>query len=122
MTETDRNQARSRHVPPSGRGEKRPQTARARRTNFPLEPPEALRGRGQSPEGRRWTDLCRAWGQRLGHERLADEGTRALLLNLISITLHIERMRDLPLEQQPRVETQLHILQEQRTLLAEPPG
>jgi hypothetical protein len=104
--------------PFSGRGEKRPQTARARRTNYPLEPPAALRGKGQSPEFRRWRDLCRFYGQRLGAERLKDEGARALLLNLISLTLQLERIRDLPLAQQPRLESQLHLIQEHRTLLA----
>ena len=71
--------------PYSGRGERRPQTARAHRTNSPLELPAALRGRGQTPEGRRWRDLCRHYGSRLGPERLADEATRALLLNLIDL-------------------------------------
>jgi hypothetical protein len=44
-----------------GRGERRPQTARAGRTNDPFALPEALRGRGQSSEGRRWRDLARAY-------------------------------------------------------------
>jgi hypothetical protein len=103
--------------PHSGRGERRPQTAKARRTNSPLEPPAALRGKGQSAEYRRWNDLCRHYGTRLGSKRLADEGTRALLLNLIWVTLQIERIRDLPPTQQPKPETQLHQLQEQRALL-----
>src|SRR5262249_8416183 len=58
-------------------GERRPKTARAARTNRPLELPAALRGKGQTPEGRRRRDLCRHYGQRLGAERLADEATRA---------------------------------------------
>jgi hypothetical protein len=101
--------------PYSGRGERRPQTARAHRTNSPLELPAALRGRGQSPEGRRWRDLCRHYGGKLGAERLADEATRALLLNLVDLTLRLERIRDSA--QQPTTHTVLHLCQEQRTLL-----
>jgi hypothetical protein len=101
--------------PYSGRGERRPQTARAHRTNSPLEPPAALRGRGQSPEGRRWRDLCRHYGGKLGAESLADEGIRAKLLSLIHLTLRLEQMRDaatpLPLH------SELHAVQELRTLL-----
>jgi hypothetical protein len=103
--------------PYSGRGQRRPQTARSRRTNSPLELPAALRGKGQSPEGRRWRDLCRFYGSRLGPERLADEATRALLLNLIWLSLELERIRDLPTSQRPPVHTSLHMSQEQRTLL-----
>jgi hypothetical protein len=103
--------------PYSGRGERRPQTARAARTNSPLELPAALRGKGQTPEGRRWRDLCRHYGSRLGPERLADEGTRALLLNLIWLTLELERIRDAPPAQRPPIHTLLHTAQEQRALL-----
>jgi hypothetical protein len=103
--------------PYSGRGERRPQTARARRTNFPLELPARLRGRGQTSEGRRWRDLCRHYGSRLGPERLADEATRACLLNLIWITLELEHFRDSPPAQRPPVHTLLHLSQEQRVLL-----
>jgi hypothetical protein len=119
VTTADHNQtaAEPSPWPFSGRGERRPQTARAARTNHPLEPPAALRGRGQSAEFRRWRDLCHHFGQRLGPKRLADEATRALLLNLIWVTLQIERMRDAPLAQQPPTHTQLHCVQEQRTLL-----
>jgi hypothetical protein len=105
--------------PYSGRGQRRPQTARAKRTNSPLELPEALRGRGQSPEGRRWRDLCRFYGNKLGAERLADEGTRALLLNLLWVTLRLERVRDTAVGDQPPTHTVLHLCQEQRTLLQE---
>ena len=103
--------------PYSGRGERRPQTARAHRTNSPLELPATLRGKGQTPEGRRWRDLCRHYGSRLGPERLADEATRAQLLNLIDLTLRLERIRDSA--QQPPTHTILHLCQEQRALLAE---
>jgi hypothetical protein len=104
--------------PYSGRGERRPQTARAHRTNSPLELPAALRGKGQTPEGRRWRDLCRYYGGKLGAERLTDEATRAQLLNLIQMTLDLEHYRDLSPVQRPRVETILHLVQEQRVLLA----
>ena len=103
--------------PHSGRGERRPQTARAHRTNHPLELPAALRGKGQTPEGRRWRDFCRHWGGRLGPERLADEATRAQLLNLIWLTLELERIRDASAPQRPPVHTLLHMSQEQRVLL-----
>ena len=103
--------------PYSGRGERRPQTARAHRTNSPLELPATLRGKGQTPEGRRWRDLCRHYAGKLGAERLADEATRAQLLNLIDLTLRLERIRDSA--QQPPTHTILHLCQEQRTLLAE---
>jgi hypothetical protein len=103
--------------PYSGRGERRPQTARAHRTNSPLELPATLRGKGQTPEGRRWRDLCRHYGSRLGPERLADEATRAQLLNLIWLTLELERIRDAPAAQRPPVHTLLHMSQEQRVLL-----
>jgi len=65
--------------PYSRRGERRPQAPRAARTNRPLELPVALRGKGQTSEGRRWRDLCRFYGNKLAAERLADEGTRAVL-------------------------------------------
>lgn len=90
---------------------------RAARTNNPLAPPAGLDPR--SPEGRRWRDLARYFGQRLGAERLRDEAQRALLLNLVSITLEIERIRDTPTATQPQVHTRLHLMQEQRCLLAE---
>jgi hypothetical protein len=101
--------------PYSGRGERRPQTARAHRTNSPLELPAALRGKGQTSEGRRWRDLCHHYGGKLGAERLADEATRAKLLSLIHLTMRLEAMRDaailLPLH------SELHAVQELRTLL-----
>ena len=103
--------------PYSGRGQQRPQTARSRRTNSPLELPEALRGKGQTSEGRRWRDLCRFYGSRLGPERLADEATRACLLNLIWVSLELERIRDAPAPQRPPVHNLLHMSQEQRVLL-----
>jgi hypothetical protein len=53
----------------------------------------------------------------LGAERLADEATRAQLLNLIWLTLELERIRDLPSAQRPPVHTLLHMSQEQRVLL-----
>jgi hypothetical protein len=103
--------------PFSGRGEKRPQTARARRTNFPLEPPAALRSKGQnSSEYRRWKDLCRHYGQRLGPQRLADEAVRAKLLSLIWTTLELERARDAGTV---AAHTLLHLSQHQLVLLAE---
>jgi hypothetical protein len=52
-----------------------------------------------------------------GPQRLRDEGTRAKLLNLVWMTLELERIRDSA--QQPPTHTILHICQEQRTLLAE---
>jgi hypothetical protein len=103
--------------PYSGRGERRPQTARAHRTNSPLELPATLRGKGQTPEGRRWRDLCHHYGGKLGPERLVDEATRAQLLNLIWLTLELERIRDAPAPQRPPVHTLLHMSQEQRVLL-----
>jgi hypothetical protein len=78
-----------------------------------------LRGKGQSPEYRRWKDLCRHYEQRIGVKRLADEATRALLLHLIDLTLRVERDRDLPREQQMQIETLLHTQQEIRALLTE---
>jgi hypothetical protein len=89
---------------------------RSARTNS-LVPPPGLNPR--SSEGRRWRDLCHYYGQRLGPQCLADEAIRALLLNLIDLTLELERIRDLPPAQQPRAETRLHLQQEQRTLLAQ---
>ena len=80
--------------PYSGRGERRPQTACAHRTNSPLELPATLRGKGETPEGRRWRDLVRHWGNKLGPQCLRDEGTRAKLLNLVWMTLELEAMRD----------------------------
>ena len=59
----------------------------------------------------------RHWGPRLGAQRLADEAIRATLLNLIWITLELERIRDLPTSQRPAIHTVLHISQEQRVLL-----
>jgi hypothetical protein len=86
---------------------------RAARTNNPLAVPKGVGAR--TPEGRRWRDLCRVWGQRLGPERLRDEATRAKLLALIHLTLRLEQMRDaaqpLPLH------SELHAVQELRTLL-----
>ena len=61
--------------PFSRRGERRPQTARARRSNAPLELPPGLRG--QSPEGRRWRDLAEHYSTRLGTERMNREDIRA---------------------------------------------
>ena len=118
---TDHNQATSGIQPGvrSGRGERRPHTAYAWRTNHPLELPAALRGKGHTPIGRRWRDLCRHWGNKLGPERLRDEGTRAKLLNLIWMTLELEAMRDADSARRSPVHTQLHLCQEQRTLLAE---
>jgi hypothetical protein len=113
----DHNQITSSAVvgPYSGVGEIRPLTARARRTNSPLDLPATLRGKGQTPEGRRWRDLCRHYGSKIGNERLADEGIRAKLLSLIHLTLRLEQMRDaatpLPLH------SELHAVQELRTLL-----
>jgi hypothetical protein len=86
---------------------------RAARTNQPLALPAGMRSR--SPEGRRWRDLCRHYGNRLGAERLADEATRAKLLALIHLTMRLELARDaatpLPLH------SELHAVQELRTLL-----
>src|SRR5262249_27446783 len=98
---------------------RRPQTARAARTNSPLEPPEHLRGKGHTAAGRRWRDLCRFYGNRLGASRLADEATRARLLNLIWLTLELERLRDARVCDRPPVHTLLHMSQEQRVLLQE---
>jgi hypothetical protein len=103
--------------PYSGRGEKRPHTAYSARTNSPLEPPDYLRRRDQAAQRRRWVDLCRFYGNKIGAARLKDEGVRALLLSLISITLQIERLRDAPLAEQAAY-SELHLGQEQRALLA----
>jgi hypothetical protein len=118
---SDPNQVASRIAtwPYSGRGERRPQTARAARTNSPLEPPEALRGKGHTPIGRRWRDLCCYYGNRLGAARLYDEGTRARLLALIQISLELERIRDATVGSAPMTPSTLHLVQEQRTLLQE---
>jgi hypothetical protein len=90
---------------------------RAARTNNPLVPPAGVPAR--SPEGRRWRDLCRHYGSKLGAERLRDEATRARLLNLVWLTLELEHIRDTPPAQRPPVHTCLHLSQEQRVLLSE---
>ena len=88
---------------------------RARRTNHPLVPPASLRPR--SPQARRWADLVRHWGPRLGAERLADESVRAQLLSLVWLTLQLEQLRDAGPGAAP-IHTVLHLTQEVRTLLA----
>jgi hypothetical protein len=90
---------------------------RSARTNNPLMCPPGLDPR--SSRGRRWRDLCRHYGQRLGAERLVDEATRARLLNLIWLTLELERLRDARVCDRPPVHTLLHMSQEQRVLLSE---
>ena len=86
----------------------------AARTNNPLQLPAGMRSR--SPQGRRWRDLSHAWGE-ARPRRLADEATRAQLLNLIWLTMELECIRDLPTSQRPPVHTLLHMSQEQRVLL-----
>jgi hypothetical protein len=105
--------------PYSGRGEHRPQTARAARTNDPLALPKTLRGRGQSPQGRRWRDLARAYSAQLGPERMQREDVRARLRNLIWLTIELERLHDTAVSDRPPIHTLLHMTQEQRVLLAE---
>jgi hypothetical protein len=95
----------------------RPAFVRAARTNNPLVPPAGVPAR--SSQGRRWRDLCRHYGGRLGPERLADEATRARLLNLIWLTTELERLRDARFCDRPPIHTLLHMSQEQRVLLAE---
>jgi hypothetical protein len=121
VTTLDHNQTRAEPAVRlrSGRGERRPQTARAARTNDPLALPEALRGRGQSPEGRRWRDLAAHFAARLGKERMQSEATRARVRNLIWLTVELERLHDACVCDRPPVHTWLHMSQEQRVLLTE---
>ena len=78
--------------PFSGRGERRPQTARAARTNDPLELPPGVRG--QSPEGRRWRDLAAHYSTRLGAERMNREDIRARVRLILWLTVELERLQD----------------------------
>ncbi|MCK1354642.1 hypothetical protein IVB56_27235 [Bradyrhizobium sp. CW7] len=75
----------------SGKGERRPQTGRAARTNDPLRLPDGMHG--MSPQGRRWRDLVGFYTAQLG-ERSRQEQVRALLGSLISMTLISERLND----------------------------
>jgi hypothetical protein len=117
----DHNQITSSAVvgPYSGRGERRPQTARAARSNDPLALPEALRGRGQSPEGRRWRDLAAHYSAQLGSQRMKREEVRARVRSLIWLTIEIERLHDIRVCDRPPIHTLLHMVQEQRVLIAE---
>lgn len=75
----------------SGRGERRPQTARAARTNDPLRLPDGIHGMSQ--QGRRWRDLVGFYASQLG-ERIRQEQVRALVGSLVSMTLVSERLND----------------------------
>jgi hypothetical protein len=96
----------------SGRGERRPQTARAARTNDPLRLPEGLHG--LSPQARRWRDLVNAYSAKLG-ERMKDEHVRALLGSLVSLTLIAERSNDEVTRGQP-VDPN-HVIQVSQTIM-----
>lgn len=74
-----------------GRGERRPKTGRAARTNDPLRLPDGLHG--NSPQARRWRDLLGFYSAQLG-DRLCREDVRALLGSLVSLTLLSERLND----------------------------
>jgi hypothetical protein len=98
----------------------RPRVLRAKRTNHPLVPPRGL----SLTEGRRWRDLCRFYGVKLGAQRLADEAVRARLLHLLWTTLQLERLRDAPLSPAEHsaahayaLYVRMHLAQEQRGLL-----
>ena len=66
---------------------------RSKRTNDPLALPPSMDGpRAQSSDSRRWLDLVAAYGAQLGPERMTQEQTRALLSNLIGLTLISERI------------------------------
>jgi len=84
-------QAEARPKSYSGRGERRPQTARAARTNDPLRLPDGMRG--MSAQGRRWRDLVGFYAAQLG-ERIKQEQVRALVSSLVSMTLISERLND----------------------------
>ena len=104
--------------PHSGRGERRPQTGRAARTNHPLVLPPGLNG--QSPAGRRWRDLVEHYSVQLGPERMRNESIRARLRSLVWLTLEIERCTDERVCDKPvAIHTLLHMGQELRVLLAE---
>jgi hypothetical protein len=96
----------------SGRGERRPQTARAARTNDPLRLPEGLHG--LSPQARRWRDLINAYSAKLG-ERMKDEHVRVLLGSLVSLTLIAERLNDEVTRGQP-VDPN-HLIQVSQTIM-----
>lgn len=78
--------------PFSGRGEKRPQTARAARTNDPLSLPPGVRG--QSPRGRRWRDLAAYYSTLLGAERMKQEEVRTRVRSVLWLTVEVERLQD----------------------------
>jgi len=104
--------------PYSGRGERRPQTGRAARTNHPLGLPEGLHG--QSPGARRWRDLARSYSARLGAERMRREDVIARVRSVVWLTLEIERLQDERLCDQPvPLHTLLHMTQELRVLISE---
>lgn len=100
----------------SGRGEKRPQTARAARTNDPLELPQGVRG--QSPEGRRWRDLAAHYSARLGAERMEREDVRVRIRLILWLTIELERMQDQRLCDKPApLQMLLYMQKELRDLL-----
>lgn len=102
----------------SGRGERRPQTARARRSNAPLELPSGIHG--QSPEGRRWRDLATHYSTQLGAEHMKREDVRARVRSVLWLTVELERLQDERLCGKPvATETVLHLTQELRLLLRE---
>jgi hypothetical protein len=104
--------------PFSGRGEKRPQTARAKRTNDPFRLPDELHG--QSPGARRWRDLVSHYSAQLGAERMKREDVRARVRSLVWLTIEIERLHDERVCDKPvPLHTLLHMTQELRTLIAE---
>jgi hypothetical protein len=84
---------------------------RARRTNNPLAAPKGL----SQQDARRWRDLVRSYGPRLGAERLSNEATRAQLLALIHLTLRLEQMRDAA--PPSPLHSEIHAVQQLRTLL-----
>ena len=104
--------------PYCGRGERRPQTARAHRTNDPLGLPDGLHG--QSPGARRWRDLCRAYSAQLGAERMRHESVIARVRTICWLTCEVERLQDDRMCNKPvPLHTLLHMTQELRVLIAE---
>jgi hypothetical protein len=104
--------------PYSGRGERRPQTARAARTNDPLGLPDGLHG--QSPAARRWRDLATHYSVQLGVECMKREDIRARVRSVLWLTCEVERLQDERLCGKPvATETVLHLTQELRLLLRE---
>jgi hypothetical protein len=75
----------------TGKGQSRPTTRKAAKTNNPLLlPPGTDR---TSPRARRWRDIATFYAAQLG-DRIKQEPVRALLISLVSMTLMLERLND----------------------------